>query len=462
MNPKYPLAAQALHHDPRVAQAKQMLLDAVHAHQKALTGIRPPNPGLKQSYDDLLASYAECRGSKLWFPYLGSGIGNGCFVELLDGSVKYDFISGIGPHCLGHSHPDLIAASIDAALSDLIMQGNLQQNSDAAELSAMLAQAAHMDHCFLSNSGAMANENALKMALQKRHPASRILAFEHCFAGRTIVLSQITDKPSFREGIPLNVAVDYIPFYDAEHPEESTKRAVDTLKSHLARYPKQHAVMCFELVQGENGFYPGSKEFFVALMEILKDNHITVFVDEVQTFGRASELFAFQHFELSEYVDIVSIGKLSQVCATLFNKQHRPRPGLLSQTFIGSTSAIHASKTILKHLTQGNYYGPNGKVMQVYSQLSNNLADISKRHPKLMQGPFGIGAMIAFTPFDGDSQRTTQLVHDLFEAGVISFIAGAQPVRARFLAPFGVVTKQDIDTVCKIVESTLLKQKNGS
>jgi acetylornithine/N-succinyldiaminopimelate aminotransferase len=457
MEKKTTLAAEALMKDPRIDAAKKLLLEAVSDHQSTLTGIRPAQPGRKHSYDELLKSFAECRGNKLWFPFLGSGIGRGALVELLDGSVKYDFISGIGVHYFGHSHPDLIASSIDAAVSDTIMQGHLQQNQDAVELSLTLCKAGNMDHCFLTSSGAMANENALKIMLQKRHPAFRILAFEHCFAGRTWSLSQITDKPSFREGIPSNIFVDYIPFFDPEHPDESTQKALNTLKSYLKRHPKEYALMLFELVQGENGFYPGAKQFFTALMEELKANHISIFMDEVQSFGRTPALFAFQYYNLEKYADVVSIGKLSQVCATLFRKDHNPRPGLLSQTFIGSTSAIHASKVILEQLMNGNYFGANGKIQRIQNHFSKNLTELAKKYPERIRGPFGIGAMVAFTPFDGSQKLVTQFVQDLFEAGVMGFIAGENPTRARFLVPAGAVTEQDIDTATSIIEKVISK-----
>lgn len=450
------LTAQELAADPRIAQAKDLLLEAVKTHQKTLSGIRPPNPALKQQYSDLIASFNESRGNKLWFPYLGSGIGNGSFVELCDGSVKYDFISGIGVHYLGHSHPEILSASIDAAISDTIMQGNLQQNVDSVSLSNLLIESSGLDHCFLTTSGAMANENALKIAFQKRHPANRLLAFENCFAGRTTTLSQITDKPSFREGLPFTVSVDYIPFFDSKKPEESTQRAVTVLKQLLVRYPKQHAIILAEFIQGERGFYPGSTEFFKAIFEILKENNISILADEVQTFGRTTALFAYQHFGLEDYIDIATIGKLSQVCATLFNKDHCPRLGLLSQTFTGSTSSIHAGRVIINHLLKGDYFGLNGKIATIQHHFHSNLMAIEQRHPDLIRGPYGIGSMVAFTPFDGDFHRVSKYAQRLFEAGVISFIAGTNPTRLRFLVPAGAVTPDDIDNVTKIVEQTLL------
>ena len=136
------------------------------------------------------------------------------------------------------------------------MQGHLQQNQEAYLLSKLLTEASGLDHCFLSSSGSMANENALKLIFQKKFPATRLLTFEKCFMGRTLSLAQLTDKPSFREGLPSNLAVDYVPFYQEADPEESTRHALRVLHQHLNRYPHQHAAMCFEMIQGEGGMYP--------------------------------------------------------------------------------------------------------------------------------------------------------------------------------------------------------------
>src|SRR4051794_39898968 len=92
------LIAGKLADDPRVAQAKKLLLDAVREWQGQLTGPSPAKAALQEGYNNVISSFAAQRCGKLWFPYLGSGIGRGPLVELLDGSVKYDFIGGIGVH----------------------------------------------------------------------------------------------------------------------------------------------------------------------------------------------------------------------------------------------------------------------------------------------------------------------------------------------------------------------------
>jgi acetylornithine/N-succinyldiaminopimelate aminotransferase len=451
------LIATRFKEDPRIKQAKDLIINTLQEYQKKLTGVQPPQTARVHSYQELLKTFSEIRGGPLYFPYIGSGLGKGPLVELLDGSVKYDLISGIGPHYWGHHDPELTRLVIDAALGDTIMQGHLQQNLEALTLSQLLLEASHLDHCFLSSTGVMANENALKLAFQHNYPANRILAFEKCFMGRTLTLSQITDKPSFREGLPLQIGVDYIPFYDPQSPQESTQQAVTALKNHLARYPKQHAVMCFELVQGEGGFNVGTHEFFVALMTILKAHGIAIFIDEVQTFGRTSRLFAYQHFQLDDYVDLVSIGKLSQTCATLFRSTFKPKPGLLSQTFTSSSTALQASPWIIQQLLEGDYFGPTGKIMQLHAHFVKHFERLGT-----LKGPYGIGAMIAFTPFNGEAQKVIPFVQDLFHAGVISFVAGSQPTRVRFLIPAGVLTLQDVDEVMKIVEQVLRKSEEVS
>jgi len=444
--------SKQLREDPRLGKMKQELISLVEEYQEKITGIRPPKDNLQIEYDQVIEEFTQVRGGKLFYPYLGSGFGKGPLVELMDGSVKYDFIIGIGAHFFGHNHPEIMGAGIDAALSDTVMQGHLQQNRDAVSLSHLLVDASGLDHCFISSTGVMANENGLKIIFQKNYPRNRILAFEGCFMGRTLALSQVTDKPVFREGLPLNVDVDYIPFYDDQDPEGSTERAVNALRKHLARYPGKHAVMCFELVQGEAGFRPGTTRFFSALMEILKEEGIAVLVDEVQTFGRTPELFAFHHFQLQKYVDVVTIGKLSQICATLYRSEFVPRPGLLSQTFTASTSAIRAATVLIQKLIDEGYYGHEGKIVKLHHHFAEGLKNLETAYPDKISGPFGIGAMIAFTPYGGEREKVLLFVRKLFDKGVISFIAGSKLTRCRFLVPAVTLTEKDIDEVLSIIE----------
>jgi 4-aminobutyrate aminotransferase-like enzyme len=364
-------------------------------------------------------------------------------------------------HYLGHNHPALLEASVDAALENTVMQGNLQQNALSERLLRRLLDAANkkgakLAHGFLTSSGAMANENALKAIFQKKHPAHRVLAFEHCFAGRTLALSQVTDKAAYRQGLPHTVSVDYVPYFDEARPAESTAAAVAVLKNHLARHPGAYACMIFELIQGEGGGYlAGDAGFFRALMTVLREARVAILMDEIQTFGRTSELFAFQHFGLDEFADAVSLGKLSQACASLVTAEYRPGPGLVSQTFTAPSVAIRAAWAILDVIEKEGFLGADGKIMRLSNHFRGKLADLARRRPDLAAGPFGMGGMIGFTPLGGDPDLAAKFLKRLFDDGVIGFIAGGKPARARFLLPVGSTETKDIDAVFPIIEAAL-------
>ena len=189
-------------------------MSALQDAQGAFTGVEEAHPDCVEENAQAIQEFNAIRSLPLYYPYIGSGFGRGVLVELLDGSCKYDLICGIGVHYFGHSFAGIIESSLTAALSDTVMQGNLQQDVDSFDLARRFVELSGLDHCFLSSSGAMACENALKICFQKKQPATRVLAFERCFAGRTLALSQLTDKPGFREGLPPTITVDYVPFFD--------------------------------------------------------------------------------------------------------------------------------------------------------------------------------------------------------------------------------------------------------
>lgn len=446
--------------DARLKEAKKLIQEALKEHQGQITKVKPANPELKESYDQLLKRMAEFRGGALFYNYLGTGIGNGPFVELADGSVKYDFITGIGVHYMGHSHPGVIEAQINGAISNTVMNGHLQQNTDSAKLVEIFSKeacknGAEVKNVFLTTSGAMANENAFKMIFQKRYPAARFFAFEKCFAGRTLGMAWVTDKAAYRQGLPKTIDVDYIPFYCAGDHNGSIEKAVYAMKKAITRFPGQHAGFIMELIQGENGSWVGHTEYFEALIKVCQENNTSVLIDEVQTFARTRDLFAFQYFKLDKHVDIVSVGKNSQVCATLFKDDHKPKPGLMSQTFTGSSSQIAASNFMINEIVNGGYLGENGKIEKLHNHFKGHLEKLAKKYPDKVSGPFGIGAMVAMTVFAGDETKSKNFTMKLFENGVLSFMAGTGPTRVRFLMPIMTTDTKHIDEVCEIIEKTL-------
>jgi len=427
-----------------------ILVEQALAINASIIAIRDADDSQKTAYAATIAQFESQRGGALWYPYIGSGRGNGALVELLDGSIKYDLISGIGVHW-GHSHPKLLKATLAASLRDTVMHGNLQQDMLTVDLVNLLTQHSGFPHAFISTSGAMANENALKMAFHHHPGRTRVIAFERCFMGRTIALASITDKAAYRDGLPTAMNVDYIPFYDETQPEKSATK----LKEYIHRYPGQHAALCLELIQGEGGYYPAPASFFKELIAIAKEADISVLADEVQTFGRTECLFTSQTLGIIDDIDILTVGKLLQVCATLFRNTHKPKPGLISQTFTGSSTALAAGISILTQLTTEPYLGPTGKIITLSQKFRDRLAQLGQKYPGSIHGPFGYGSMIAFTPFSGSMDDAKSLCKALFTNGIIGFVAGAAPARVRFLLPMGGIQESDLDPIFHHIENAI-------
>ncbi len=452
--------AEALRSDPRIAEAKRLIAEAVAEHAKSIDDVRSADDSLVPGYQAMLTRLGTARGGAPIWPYLSSGLGNGPYVQLADGSIKLDFIGGIGVHGCGHSDPRMVDAAIDAALEDTVMQGNLQQHPPSLEMSERLlklatAGGANFDHCLLSTSGAMANENALKIALHHKAPANRIIAFENAFAGRSIALAALTDRPNYRAGLPLALSVDYLPFRDQADPAGSTKRAVAELKRLLNRHPGRYAAFWAEPIAGEGGYYPGSTEFFEALCVPLREAGIPIIFDEVQSFSRTSKPFAFQHYELDRFADIVTIGKITQVCATLYGEAFKPTGPILSQTFTGASSSIATGLATLDALEANDCFGENGQNIQRHQYFADALDSLAKKYPGLIAGPYGEGMMIAFTPGDGSFEQAKQLMDIMYDVGLLGFVCGSNPTRIRFLPAPAITTTEHIDAAITLLDKSL-------
>lgn len=477
------LASEAMLSNDGVQSAVRSIVDELKRAQSTITEVRPPREDRASSVEDMLERAAEVRGRGMYYPYFSAGVGNGPLVELTDGSVKYDLISGIGVHFFGHSDPDLTEAAIEGALADTVMQGNLQMNDDAILFAETLAKQASrtskLKHAFLSNSGAMANENALKIAFQKHAPACRVIAFQDCFMGRTWTMAQLGDSAAGRVGLPLNTMVDYMPFYDGAAAKAMSAgdvsgqtRYIDMCRWHLEqyinRYPKQHACFVFELIQGEGGFRTAPREFHVALMEVCRDNDIAVWTDEVQTFGRTEQMFCFESLDLGEYIDICSVGKMSQVCATLYTADYNPKPGLIAGTFQGSSVGLRVGRRVIERLRDGDYYGPNGSNAKHHARFREGIRAIAKRHPewfpandKVLDIVEGAGGMMRFTPFGGAKEPVVNLCKVLYDEGAVTFYCGHDPYHVRMLPPLGVMDDKHWDPIFEIVERALAKQASS-
>lgn len=480
-DPNATTVGQRLRDSAAIRKAVDSIVAEVRETQKAITDVRGPvSDRHKIEFEQFLKMAGEDRGRDFMTPYMGSGAGNGPFVEMLDGSVKLDMLGGIGVHFFGHSDPDLVGTAVRAAATnDIFMQGHFQANAEPYEFSRLLLEQArktsNLAHCFLSNSGAMANENALKICFQKKGGAPRVLAFQDCFLGRTVTMAQIGDSASGREGIPLSTLIDYMPFYDhvaarrmGAGDASGQTRYIDMcvwhLEQYIKRYPNQHAVFEMELVQGEGGFNTAPREFFKALMEVCRAHKIPVWDDEVQSFGRTTQMFCFETLELGEYIDVVTVGKMSQLCATLFTKDMNPRPGLIAGTFLGSTISAAVGKRVVERLRDGGHYGPGGKHARHHALFVEQVRNLAAKHPNWfppVPGAAdivgGTGGMMRFTPFAGDKNMIMKTCKALYDEGVVTLYCGHGPFHVRMLPPLGVMSEDIWPRAFRIVERALEK-----
>jgi acetylornithine aminotransferase len=435
---------------PRVREAARALLEAVAAEagERALTPAQ---------YQRAVAELGRRRGRELFYPLLLGPGGRGARLRLADGRTLIDFIGGIGVYALGHADADLLETAVVAAAADTVFQGHLAPGLEQLRLSRALLRHAgpRIRHAWLSVSGAMANENALKLVFQKRHPADLIVAFAGGFAGRTLSLAEITDKPANREGLPARGFVRYVPFFDPQDPE-STQKSVAALDAHLREQPRRVAAMLFELVQGEGGVRTAPPEFFRALMERCRAARIAVWVDEVQTFARTGELYAYRSFGLENLVDVVTVGKALQGSAVLFRRAYNPKPGLVAGTFAGATAGMAVGARLIERLEAEGYLGAEGRVALLGRRFERRLEALRRRMPRAVGSGSGIGAMQAFVPFDGSADATNAVLRAAFEEGLLVFSAGSNPSAVRFLLPLN-TTDEELETGLSALEKALAR-----
>jgi acetylornithine/N-succinyldiaminopimelate aminotransferase len=451
------LVGRRIDSDPVIEGLLSDLVDEVMVQNSALESVRPAQPHLAEAAQKKIDHIKELRGRPLYHNYIGTGAGRGVFVELEDGSVKLDLINGIGIHLMGHSHPRVMKAAVRGALSDIIMQGNLQPNNEYLKLTEKLVQIAgrrsRLKHAWFSTCGTMANENALKMARQKNSPARFLFAMKNAFAGRSTMMAEVTDNPAYKQGLPTYDEVLRIPNFDKKDPQ-SIEKALRAMKEQYAQHEKDISCFVFEPMLGEGGFVPTPREFYLPLLDFCRQQKIAIWADEVQTFARTGEFFAFETLDLGEYIDLVTIAKTVQLGATLYTEEYNPKPGLIAGTFSGGSTSMSAGLEMLEMLEEG-YLGPQGRIQQIHRRFIDGLNSLNTGGCEgLVRDAGGMGLMIAFTPFDGKKEQVEALIKKLFHNGLIAFSCGKDPVRIRFLVP-AIIEDSEIDLALQIVEKTI-------
>jgi acetylornithine/N-succinyldiaminopimelate aminotransferase len=224
--------------------------------------------------------------------------GKGSWITDNNGKRYLDFLQGWAVNCLGHSNLGMVEA-LNAQAKKLINPSPAFYNEPMIGLSNLLTENSCFDKVFFANSGAEANEGAIKLARKwgqlNKNGAFEIITFEHSFHGRTLATMSASGKPGWDTMFAPQVAG----FPKAELNDlESVKKLVTD---------KTVAVM-IEPIQGEGGVIPATQEFMHALRKFTKENNILLIADEVQAgCGRTGTLFAYQHYGIEP--DIMTLGK---------------------------------------------------------------------------------------------------------------------------------------------------------
>jgi 4-aminobutyrate aminotransferase-like enzyme len=453
------LIGRKIDNDPVIEGLVNDLVDEVMVRNYEVQTIKMPNAKFVESAKSKIIQTGTLRGRPLYFDYIGTGAGRGPYVELEDGSIKLDLINGIGIHIMGHSNPRIMKAAVRGSLSDIIMQGNLQPNNEYLKLSERLIQIAgrksKLKHVWFATCGTMANESALKIARQKNTPARMIFAMKNAFAGRSTMMAELTDNAAYKQGLPEYNEVLRIPNHDKKD-SKSSENALRVMKELYAKHEKDISTFCFEPMLGEGGFQPVPREFYVPMLEFCKQNKIAVWADEVQTFARTGEFFAFETMGLGDYIDIATIAKTVQLGATFYTEEYNPKPGLIAGTFSGSGASMASGLEILDMLSEG-YVGPEGRILKIHKKFIEGLNHLNETTCKnLLRDAGGMGLMIAFTPFDGKQEQVAAFIKKLFKNGILAFSCGKDPVRIRFLVP-AIIEDIDIDLALDVIEKTVLE-----
>ena len=436
---------------PAVAVPARDLVAALRDRGRATRPLEGP------VYHETLERLGALRAAAPALPVLSSGHGEGARVVLADGRRVVDLVAGLGPYVFGHHDEDLLETAAIAAASDVAFQSHVLPGPQYLALTERLVEMAgpRLRHAWLALSGSMANENALKMLFQRTAPADRVIAFARAFHGRTLAMAELTDRPAYRDGLPTRDFVDRVPFYDPSDPD-STRKSVAALEALIAAHPGGHAAMCFELIQGEGGFHDAPREFFVALMETCQRVGIRVWVDEIQTFGRTRDLFAFRTLGLDAFVDVVTVGKILQGSATLFTSDIAPRPKLIAGTWAGSTVGMALGARILERLVSEGYSGAGGRIERLAGWIDGAFARLDAALPGVITARSGAGAMQAFVPWEGDAKVTTELVEIAAEEGALVQTAGGDPMKIRLLPPLN-LTRAELEDGFAALERALVR-----
>lgn len=266
----------------------------------------------------------------------------GSYVYDAEGKSYLDFYGGHAVISIGHSHPHYIKR-ISEQLHKMGFYSNSVQNPLQQELARKLGQVSNCDEyqLFLCNSGAEANENALKMA-SFQNGRTKVIAFERAFHGRTSAAVNATHSETIKAPINKTYEVEFHAWNDSDSVITSVKKG-------------DVSAVIIEGVQGIGGIHLPQADFLQAIQKACNDTNTIFILDEIQSgFGRTGAFFAFQHLGVEP--DIISMAKGMgngfPVGGILLHPKFKPKYGLLGTTFGGNHLACAATLAVLEVIEQ--------------------------------------------------------------------------------------------------------------
>ncbi|HOD35836.1 MAG TPA: acetylornithine transaminase [Syntrophales bacterium] len=366
--------------------------------------------------------------------------GSGARVWDSDGREYLDFVAGIAVCSLGHSNPKVVAALRQQA-ELLTHVSNLYYTVPQIHLAGMLVENSFADKVFFCNSGAEANEAAIKLARKYAHDNLKgdryeIITMRGSFHGRTLAAITATAQEKFHVGFaPLPEGFRYVPFNDVKALEKAIR--------------KRTCAVMVEPIQGESGVQMPSPGYLEGVRRVCDDQGILLILDEVQTgMGRTGKLFAHEHFGITP--DIMTLAKalgngypLGALLAT-DRVASAFGPGTHASTFGGNPLGMAAGIAVLRALLED---GILDNSLEVGAYLRERLGELKKKH-FMIQEVRGMGLMVGMDlTIDGAS-----IVQRCLEKGLLINCAGEHILR--FVPPL-TISQDDVDRAVSILDEAL-------
>lgn len=384
-------------------------------------------------------SETELRHTSGVYGKRGIAIVRGQGAHLWDDAGKeyIDCVGGQGAANVGHANP-AVAQAIAEQARTLISLTEIFSNDQRAALQERLVSISpnHADRVFLCNSGTEAIEAAIKFA---RYSTGRtgIVAMMRGFHGRTMGALSATWEPKYREPfVPLVPDFSHIPFDNLDKAREAiTDRTAGVI---------------VEIVQGEGGVRPASREFLVGLQSICRERGALLIVDEVQTgFGRTGKMFASEHFGLEGDLVVLAksiAGGLPMGAVLIGERVKKLEPMIHGSTFGGNPLACAASLSAIAYIEKEDLPARAAE-LGAYT-----MGRLQRTESPIIREVRGMGLIIGVEL----KQKVTPYLHALMDRGVLALPAGLNVLR---LLPPLVIEKSDLDIVVDQIEAVLNSSK---